>query len=87
MSELRQIIDVLYPVQLDSPWLISAKPVPVGDFEWGALQLYRYAKQEGIYGVMSDRNQEVFAYLEREEQSILATNELFSKGFYDFAAP
>jgi hypothetical protein len=35
---------------------------------------------------MSDRNQEVFAYLEREEQSILATNELFSKGFYDFAA-
>ncbi len=48
LSELRQIIDVLYPIQLDSPWLISAKPVPVGDFERGALQLYRYAKQEGI---------------------------------------
>ncbi|WP_216636351.1 nucleotidyltransferase family protein [Chloroflexus islandicus] len=41
VSELRQIIDILYPVQLDSPWLISAKPVPVGDFERGAIQLYR----------------------------------------------
>ncbi len=35
---------------------------------------------------MSDRKQEIFAYLERAEQSILAANELFSRGFYDFAA-
>ncbi len=29
-SELRQVIDVLYPIQLESDRLISAKPTPLG---------------------------------------------------------
>lgn len=45
--ELRQIIDVLYPVQLESEQLISAKPVSLDEFEQGRLQLYRNAKREG----------------------------------------
>lgn len=47
-SELRQVIEVLYPVQLESEQLISAKPVPIDDFEHGSIQLYRNAKREGI---------------------------------------
>jgi predicted nucleotidyltransferase len=47
-SELRQVIDVLYPIQLDSEQLISAKPVPTDEFEHGSIQLYRNAKREGI---------------------------------------
>jgi len=46
--ELRQLIDVLYPIQLESERLISAKPVPLDEFEEGRLQLYRNAKREGI---------------------------------------
>ncbi|HLW33045.1 MAG TPA: nucleotidyltransferase domain-containing protein [Aequorivita sp.] len=47
-AELRQIIDVLYPIQLESDQLISAKPVPFDEFEHGSIQLYRNAKREGI---------------------------------------
>ena len=47
-SELRQVIDVLYPIQLESEQLISAKPVSSDDFERGSIQLYRNAKREGI---------------------------------------
>ncbi|MDQ1333898.1 MAG: uncharacterized protein QG552_848 [Thermodesulfobacteriota bacterium] len=47
-SELRQVIDVLYPIQLDSEQLISAKPVSQDEFEPGTIQLYRNAKREGI---------------------------------------
>ena len=46
--ELRQIIDVLYPIQLESERLISAKPVCVDEFEQGRLQLYRNARREGV---------------------------------------
>lgn len=46
--ELRTIIELLYPVQLESEQLISAKPVPVDDFERGVIQLYRNAKREGV---------------------------------------
>jgi predicted nucleotidyltransferase len=46
--ELRRIVDLLYPVQLDSEQLISAKPAPLDDFEQGAIQLYRNAKREGV---------------------------------------
>ena len=46
--ELRQVIDVLYPIQLESERLISAKPVPPDEFERGSIQLYRNAKREGI---------------------------------------
>jgi predicted nucleotidyltransferase len=45
--ELRCIVDLLYPVQLESERLISAKPAAVGDFEDGRFQLYRNARREG----------------------------------------
>jgi len=47
-QELRRIIDLLYPVQLDTDRLISAKPAPFDEFENGSIQLYRNAKREGI---------------------------------------
>ena len=47
-SELRQVIDVLYPIQLESEHLISAKPVPPDEFKRGSIQLYRNVKREGI---------------------------------------
>jgi hypothetical protein len=46
--ELRHIIDVLYPIQLESEQLISAKPVAPDEYERGSIQLYRNAKREGI---------------------------------------
>ena len=46
--ELRRIVDLLYPVQLESEQLISAKPAPLDDFEQGVIQLYRNAKREGV---------------------------------------
>lgn len=46
--ELRKITDLLYPIQLESEQLISAKPAPVDEFESGEIQLYRNAKSEGI---------------------------------------
>jgi len=46
--EIRQIIDLLYPIQLDSEQLISAKPTPVEEFEKGSTLLYRNAQKEGI---------------------------------------
>lgn len=47
-TELRQVIDVLYPIQLESEQLISARPVSQEDFEHGKIQLYRNAKREGV---------------------------------------
>lgn len=47
-SELRNIVDLLYPIQLESERLISAKPVSLAEFEKGAIQLYRNVKREGI---------------------------------------
>ena len=46
--ELRKVIDLLYPVQLKSEHLISAKPVAEDEFESGEIHLYRIAKREGI---------------------------------------
>ena len=46
--ELRTITDLLYPVQLESEKLISAKPAAKRDFESGQIQLYRNAKREGV---------------------------------------
>ena len=48
-GELRQIVDVLYPVQLECDRLISAKPAVIDDFERGSIQLYRNAKREGVF--------------------------------------
>lgn len=47
-EEIRRIIELLYPVQLESDQLISAKPVPLEDYERGRIQLYRNAKREGV---------------------------------------
>ncbi len=47
-KELRQVIDLLYPVQLDSQRLISAKPASLSDYEQGRIQLYRNAKRQGV---------------------------------------
>jgi predicted nucleotidyltransferase len=46
--ELKQIIDLLYPIQLESERLISAKPAAITDFEQGKVQLYRNIKREGV---------------------------------------
>ncbi len=47
-AELRELVDILYPIQLESEQLISAKPVSSRDFELGSISLYRNAKREGI---------------------------------------
>lgn len=47
-AELRQLVDLLYPIQLESDRLISAKPVLMSDFEAGSVSLYRNAKREGV---------------------------------------
>ena len=47
-SEVRRLVDLLYPVQLDSDRYISAKPASAGEYETGRLQLYRIAKREGV---------------------------------------
>jgi len=47
-DELREIIELLYPIQLESDRLISAKPALLDDFERGIIQLYRSAKREGV---------------------------------------
>lgn len=46
--ELHTIVELLYPIQLESEQLISAKPAPLDDFERGVIQLYRNAKREGM---------------------------------------
>lgn len=47
-AELRQLVDVLYPIQLESEHLISAKPVLFRDFELGTISLYRNARRDGV---------------------------------------
>jgi predicted nucleotidyltransferase len=47
-TELRQLVDVLYPMQLESEQLISAKPVLASDFEMGTVSLYRNARRDGV---------------------------------------
>lgn len=47
-AELRTLTAVLYPVQLESDRLISARPASLTEFEAGALQLYRNVAREGL---------------------------------------
>ncbi|MEZ4594203.1 MAG: nucleotidyltransferase domain-containing protein [Chloroflexota bacterium] len=47
-AELSQIIELLYPIQLQSTYLISARPVLAQEYETGTIQLYRNAKREGF---------------------------------------
>jgi predicted nucleotidyltransferase len=46
-EELRRIVELLYPIQLETEPLISAKPAAVDEFSIGKLALYRNAKREG----------------------------------------
>jgi len=48
LRELYTIVELLYPIQLESEQLISAKPALSEDFERGVLGLYRNAKREGV---------------------------------------
>ncbi len=48
-QELRIIVDLLYPLQLEASHWISAKPAAVNEFEQGLTQLYRNIQQEGIF--------------------------------------
>ena len=48
-DELGRIIDLLYPVQLESEQLVSAKPASESEFQIGRLQLYRNVKREGKF--------------------------------------
>lgn len=47
-AELRRIVELLYPIQMESDRLISAQPAAYDEFEKGSLQLYRNAKREGV---------------------------------------
>ena len=47
-AELRRIVELLYPIQLESERLISAQPAAYDEFEKGSLQLYRNAKRDGV---------------------------------------
>jgi predicted nucleotidyltransferase len=47
-AELRKLVDVLYPIQLESERLISAKPVLATEYEAGSLALYRNAARDGV---------------------------------------
>ena len=47
-EELRRIVDLLYPIQLESERLISAKPAALDEFQNGRIQLYRNIKKEGV---------------------------------------
>jgi len=47
-EELRRIVDLLYPVQLESQQLISARPALWEQYEQGSIQLYRHAKRDGV---------------------------------------
>ena len=46
--ELRTIIELLYPIQLQSERLISAKPAAWDSYEAGDVPLYRNVKREGV---------------------------------------
>lgn len=47
-KELRRIVDLLYPIQLESEQLISALPAEIGEYERGAQQLYRNIQHDGV---------------------------------------
>lgn len=47
-EELRTLVNLLYPLQLDFERVISALPASVEEYESGSLQLYRNAAREGV---------------------------------------
>ncbi|NBD34611.1 MAG: hypothetical protein GVY30_01275 [Chloroflexi bacterium] len=61
-KELRRIVELLYPIQLEAEHLISAKPAAVDAFDLGKVHLYRNVKREGTFyaanGALLDKEQE-----------------------------
>ncbi len=47
-QELHTIIDLLYPLQLESGRLISAKPVSWEEFKQGSRAFFREIQREGL---------------------------------------
>ena len=47
-QELRDIVDLLYPIQLEASHWISARPAAQADFSAGITQLYRNIQKEGV---------------------------------------
>ncbi|MBF2037415.1 MAG: nucleotidyltransferase domain-containing protein [Leptolyngbyaceae cyanobacterium T60_A2020_046] len=47
-QELHDLVDLLYPLQLESSHWISVKPASQSEFAAGTTQLYRNVQQEGI---------------------------------------
>lgn len=47
-EEIGRLVDALYPLQLESGRLISAKPARAEDYRRGTTMLYRNAVEEGI---------------------------------------
>ncbi|NJN21739.1 MAG: nucleotidyltransferase domain-containing protein [Leptolyngbya sp. RL_3_1] len=47
-QELRAIVEVLYPLQLEADYWISAKPADPEEFAAGLTQLYRNIQGEGV---------------------------------------
>ncbi len=48
MDEIERLVDALYPLQLESDRLISAKPARVEDYRMGTTMFHRNAAEEGI---------------------------------------
>jgi len=48
VKELSTLVDILYPLQLESSHWISAKPASQTEFLEGATQLYRNIQKEGV---------------------------------------
>lgn len=46
--ELRTLVDLLYPLQLEAERVLSALPAAAEDYRGGTLQLYRNAAREGV---------------------------------------
>ncbi len=47
-QELRTVVDLLYPFQMESSHWISAMPAAQDEFAEGTIQLYRNIQKEGI---------------------------------------
>ena len=47
-EEIGRLVDLLYPMQLESDRLISARPARAEDYHRGATMLYRNAIEEGV---------------------------------------
>ncbi len=48
LDEIERLVDALYPLELESGKLISARPAHAEDYRRGATMFYRNAAEEGI---------------------------------------